>query len=149
MRSDLPFGRADGKNLGQIKLPLLPQYLVIQDRGTGTWYVVRHSEDGARVSITPEDEVLSQAEAWRNAKRYASGEEPVLGTNPRRRLIIRNGRLGYSDETLSNPVTDRNNAPLLTRRSTQRRVREIVEPDTPSVTATGVERLAHDTVMEP
>jgi hypothetical protein len=117
-------------NLGPVRIPPAPPMLVLTDRGDGTLWSVRFSTDVATVDdfghITIKD---STVECRRRACRtYAAGEEPFVGTNPLKRLYVRDGYLGM--EIIDNPetfVTDMDNAPLSAVKGWDRNPRVIVD----------------------
>lgn len=118
-----------GSGLGIMQLPLLPQYMVLVDRADGSLWTLTHSitppaSDGfGYISIT------SGKPDFDGYYFFDVGREPVLAVNPTVRIIIRDGYLGYTtDEPLRGIQTDRDQARIMTRRSTFDETREIIRP---------------------
>lgn len=99
-------------NMGKVRVPVLPQFMVLEDRADGTeWYL---SHDGGHTHFA----INSAAIPYSDVVRYAAYEGPVMGTNPTIRLLVRGGRLGYEVTPLQQGVTDLNNQRVLSSRLT-------------------------------
>src|SRR5262245_52254782 len=96
-------------DMGRIQIPPLPQNIILTDRADGTQWLLSHSDrtepssDGeghiaiiSNFHLTDSDYVI-----------YGAYDEPVLKEDPRVRLIVRGGRLGYDIEELPRMVQDR------------------------------------------
>ena len=117
-------------DFGGIRIPPLPQGTVFTDRDDGTLWLLSHTvtppaADGfGYITIT---DVIPNAVEHQVYEAYG---EPVLGTNPMVRLLIRGGYLGYEDYTLGQGITDRDNQRIMTRKGLTRVIREIIVPTT-------------------
>lgn len=89
-----------------------PGIVVLTDRDDGTLWRLVHDLDTIRVGISSYTIARWQQAAFRV---YPAGEEPVLSLNPTIRLIVRGGYLGYEVDALTAPVTDKDNALIMTR----------------------------------
>lgn len=116
-------------NMGRIRIPPTPPAMILTDRGTGTQYLVSFSTEVETVDgyghIIITDSLPNCAR--RPCTIYNAGEEPYIGTNPLKRLYIRDGRLGMEVIEMSKPVIDRDNAPLSAVKNWDRNPRVIVD----------------------
>jgi hypothetical protein len=90
----------------------LPSFIVMTDRDTGTLWRVHHDASYVLVGITNAPVPKLYLGMY---KQYGPYEGPIMGNNPRIRMLIRNGLLGYEVVDLGQGVTDQDNAPLNTR----------------------------------
>ena len=109
-------------DFGGIQPPVLPQYLILTDRDDGTLWYLSHSSDGLTFAIN--DGTISIP-----LKRiFASFDEPYAKSNPRMRVFVRGGRLGYEIRELPQGEQDRDTMRLLTRRADENVQRELISP---------------------
>lgn len=123
--------RFSGYDMGPIRIPPLPQYLVLTDRDDGTEWLVTYNttepsdDDLGYISIT--DEIPTTPDKTI----YAAYEEPFFRYDDGRltRLIIRGGYLGA--ETLTEEdVSDHENARLMVRKGLNNSLRELILSET-------------------
>lgn len=106
------------RGLGQPDWPPRPHYIILTDRADGTEWVLHHDTDHLHVGIT---DTLPGNASEGFIRRYAAGQEPYFGEQPRLRLIVRSGVLGYEyEDPLPEGISDRDLASLLTRRGNDR-----------------------------
>lgn len=100
-------------DFGGIALPVLPQHTVFTDRDDGTLWYLGHSSDGLRIS-------LNDATVSGEYKRvFAAYDEPFAENNPRIRIFVRGGRIGYEIIELEQGVTDKDTMRLVSRRGNE------------------------------
>src|SRR3990167_3608969 len=107
-------------DMGMIRIPALPQFIVMTDRADGKLWVLTHGSDGEHIAINDDLTVLDLGQRTWTSTTYGPNDGPYLPTNPGVRLIVRAGRLGYEFITQDQGVSDQDQARLLTRRRVQR-----------------------------
>lgn len=116
--------------MGRIRIPPLPQYMVLIDRDDDTRWMLTHTltpatSDGfGYFSITTP--VPRNVYDYMTFGKY---DGPILSTQPTVKLLVRGGYLGYEQETLPISITDRDNPRILSRRGVARESREIYIPN--------------------
>ena len=109
-------------DFGSIQLPVLPQYTIFTDRADGTLWYISHNSDGTRLAIN--DGTISVP-----LKRvFNAFDEPYAKNNPRMRVFIRGGRLGYEIIELPQGQQDRDTMRLISRRANENVQREVISP---------------------
>jgi hypothetical protein len=119
-------------NMGRVRVPPLPQTIAFFDRGgvefaAGTKWHLIHDETGTWVGITTDPPPKASPATTDYDSGSRSGPRPP--TEPRARLIVEDGRLGYDPEELRQGVTDKDQQRILTRVRFDRRTFEIVAPE--------------------
>lgn len=124
-------------DIGRIRIPPLPQYIVMTDRADGTrWLLTYNLSEGpdgdGRISIT--DMLPSTPDVLL----FGPYDGPYLdGTDqqgrPIIRLLIRSGRLGY-EQVMIQGITSIANVRILTRLGLSHIFREIIIPSSWNVT---------------
>ena len=99
---------------------------VLEDRADGTLWQLTHRQSDARFAIR-DDAVPAFFRG--QVRQYSAFDGPVMGFNPRVRLLIRDGRLGYEMVVLGQGITDRDNARILTRRGNEQYSLEVTDGD--------------------
>ena len=117
--------------LGTIQIPAMQSFTVIEDRDDGTLWVLSHRSSDDRFGITELTD-LSAALQLAASLRYEAFGEPIIGTNPTLRLIVRGGRLGVEVDTVDQGIQDQDQAQLLSREKNQRYALEVIEPTVPA-----------------
>ena len=107
-------------DIGAIRIPPLPQTIVLTDRATGTKYGLIHDSTGNFIGLDDAASVVTGEVVI-----YGAHDGPILSLRPTVRLLVRNGHLGYEDLPLPTGVTDRDNAPPLSRRGNESKLFEI------------------------
>lgn len=122
-------------DLGRIRIPPLPPYIIMTDRDTGTlwllsWNLTTASQDGkGYVSITdvipstPDKLVYGPYDGPYVQEQNAAQGSPVI------RLLIRGSRLGY-EMVSTQSLASIDNQPVLTRQGLVFSFREIIVPAT-------------------
>ena len=109
-------------DFGGIPLPVLPQYCIFTDRADGTLWYLSHSSDGLNIA-------LNDATIGVVPKRvFAANDEPYIGNNPRMRIFVRDGRIGYEIRELDQGEQDKDVMRLISRRANENVQREMVSP---------------------
>ncbi len=109
-------------DFGSIVLPVLPQYCIFTDRADGTLWYLSHSSDGTRIALN--DGTISVP-----LKRiFAAFDEPYTQNNPRMRVFVRSGRIGYELRALPQGEQDNDTMRLLSRRVNENVQREMISP---------------------
>lgn len=109
-------------DFGGIALPVLPQYCIFTDRADGTLWYLSHSSDGTRIA-------LNDATIGLVPKRvFAANDEPYIGNNPRMRIFVRGGRIGYEINELDQGEQDKDVMRLISRRANEDVQREMISP---------------------
>lgn len=120
-------------NLGRLRVAPLPQFIVMVDRGDGTEWVLSHAMHEGLIHVSIDSEGLERPaplEDRRDFHYYGPYDGPYIGSNPRVRLLIRDGYLGYDYPELPSGVSDRDQQLVTTRKGVQKRSHEIVVPTT-------------------
>ena len=116
-------------DLGRIRIPPLPVNIILTDRDDGTLWWLIHVTDPAGPDGYGYVAIESTIPTLTDKRIYAANEGPILPTEPRARLIIRGGYLGYEFETtLDTGITDRDQAPIHTRNGLKSETRRIIIP---------------------
>lgn len=122
------YTRGGYTNFGGIQIPPLPQNVVLTDRGTGTLWHLSFTTDPPAADglgyITINDSIPTQPDK----RVYPANEEPILDTQPRIQLFVRDGYLGMEVDDLPIMVTDRDQMPIHARVSLLRTGRRIIIP---------------------
>lgn len=92
-------------------LPILPKFIVFEDRDDGTLWLLTHSEDGSRIALTDDFSTLKQ-----DYTVIRDGDGYPLTDQPNFRVFVRGGRLGYEE----NPSFSVSGSPIYTRRKMNR-----------------------------
>ncbi len=109
-------------DFGGITIPFLPQYCIFTDRADGTLWYLSHNSDGTRIGIN--DGTISIP-----LKRiFAAFDEPFAKNDPRMRIFVRGGRIGYERRELPQGEQDNDTMRLLSRRVNENVQREIISP---------------------
>jgi hypothetical protein len=109
-------------DFGGIQPPILQQYLILTDRDDGTLWYLSHSSDGTRLALN--DGTISIP-----LKRvFAAFDEPFAKSNPRMRIFVRGGRLGYEIIELPQGEQDKDTMRLISRRADENVQRELISP---------------------
>lgn len=117
-------------DMGGIRIPPLPSGIVLTDREDGTLWLLSHNvtesspDDLGYISIT------TTIPSNMTTRTFDAFDEPFVGTDPRLRLLVRDGYLGFEIEDLPQGITDRDTARNLTRRAFAAETREIIKPST-------------------
>lgn len=91
----------------------LPNFFAMTDREDGNVWYLTHDADDERFAI---NDSLPAGRLKGAIQRYEPYHGPIIAENPRLRLLIRNGRIGYEVEVLPQGVSDRDQARITTRR---------------------------------
>ena len=109
-------------DFGGMVLPVLQQYCIFTDRDDGTLWYLSHSSDGLTLLLN--DGTISVP-----FKRvFAAFDEPFAMDNPRMRIFVRDGRLGYELRALPQSERDNDTMRLLSRRANENVQRELISP---------------------
>ena len=111
-----------GVFMGPVRVPPLPQYIVLTDRATGVQYTLIHDSTGTLIGIT--DDVTTKPDRIT----FGPSDGPWLPGDPTIRIIVRNAQLGYETVALPTGVADYDQARVLTRRALERKTLEIAIP---------------------
>lgn len=125
-------------DLGRVRIPPLPQIVVLEDRADGTLWALTHDSTGTYVGLT--DELPGTRKDF---FLYGAWQGPLVPSDHRLRLLVRDGHLGYEEVDHPVGVQDIDNARVLTRRTGATKF-EIVKP---AAWATG-DALAYETEPE-
>lgn len=115
-------------NLGPIRIPPLPQGIVLTDRDDGTLWllslnVVESSpDDNGHFSIT--DTIPSNMDT----RTFEANDEPYMAENSRVRILIRGGRIGYEIDEPPIGITDRDIGKLMARSGNSSHLAELILP---------------------
>ncbi len=109
-------------DFGSIQLPVLPQFVIFTDREDGTLWYLSHSSDGLNIALN--DGTINVP-----FKRvFAANDEPFIRNNPRMRIFVRGGRIGYEIIELEQGVTDKDTMRIISRRGNENVQREMIAP---------------------
>ena len=109
-------------DFGGIALPVVPQYCIFTDRADGTLWYIGHSSDGLTLT-------LNDATIGVTPKRiFAAGDEPYVPSDPRMRIFVRGGRIGYELRDMPQGEQDNDQMRMISRRASENVQREIVKP---------------------
>ena len=125
-------------DIGPPRVPPLPQYTILTDRADGTLWALVHNGDSFGIDDTVHIKRTDKVE-------FGAFHGPRLASNPKVRLLVRNGFLGYEDVTLPVGESELNTQRPLTRRGVDRKTFEVIEPSTSFVL--GRDALAYDEVV--
>ncbi len=109
-------------DLGPVQIPPFPVRIILTDRDDGTLWVLTHDADREHVVLSdvfPTDTLYTI---------YGPYDGPIVGTNPRIQLLVRDGRLGYEQDDNPPWLNDRDQARVLSRRAANTTYTEIVVP---------------------
>ena len=106
----------------------LPQVTVMIDRADGTLWALQHTLDPPTADGLGYVSISDVLPTWPDKLIYAAFDGPILSNDPRVRLLVRGGMLGYEIETLPGYFTDRDQARVTTRRGWANESREIILP---------------------
>ncbi len=112
-------------DLGRHQVPPLPRFTIFTDRDDGKLWALTHDSTFGFVGI---DDVVPTTATY--LKTFGPFEGPVLPTEPRVRLFVRGGALGYEVIAESPHVSDLEYGRVLTRRAQEGNVFEIIEGST-------------------
>jgi len=112
-------------DFGSTQLPVLPQYVIFTDRADGTLWYLSHSNVGPLgTCLSINDATISVP-----LKRvFAAFDEPYAARDPRIRIFIRGGRLGYEIRELPQGEQDRDTMRLISRRANENLQHELISP---------------------
>lgn len=113
-------------DMGPIRVPYLPLYIVMEDRDDGTLWALSHGADGEHWAINDE---LPPA-GGTDFKQYGPFDGPYIAGNSKIRLLIRGGRLGYEYNHDVEPRTGQSSGMVASRRYVQPLVNQIIVPST-------------------
>jgi len=109
-------------DFGGIALPVLPQYCIFTDRDDGTLWYISHSSDGLTIA-------LNDATIGVVPKRiFAANDEAYLASDPRMRIFVRGGRIGYELRAMPQGEQDNDQMRIISRRANENVQREMVKP---------------------
>ena len=109
-------------DFGGIALPVLPQHCIFTDRDDGTLWLLGHSSDGLRITLN--DATISVP----LNRTFAAFDEPYVPTDPKMRIFVRGGRLGYEMRDLPQGEQDNDQMRLVSRRANENTQREMIKP---------------------
>lgn len=111
-------------DLGKVRVPPLPQFIVMEDRTTATqWLLSREIDDGVdRVMLT---DTFNLSPYVGRVYFYGPNDGPYIATNPIIKLFVDNGILGYEEAELPRRL----NLSIMARKGVERRVLHIYAPD--------------------
>lgn len=110
-------------DFGGIDLPVLPQFCILTDRADGTLWFISHASNGLHLSI-------NDATVFNKPSRtFAAFDEPYVPQDPRMRIFVRGGRIGYEIRELPQGVGDRDQMRIVSNRPDDEVVKlEVIQP---------------------
>lgn len=114
-------GRKRLENVGQVVIPSFPPGAILTDRDDGVQWTLIHDSTVAFCGIR--NSTVNDLKKYRI---YSANHGPVFPTEPKIRLLVRGGILGYEVEEDDRPKLARNR--VFTSRNNARNSAEIREP---------------------
>lgn len=116
-------------DMGGIKIPPIPKPIILTDRADGTLWWLSFSTASPGPDGLGYVSLNSQIPTDPNRIIYDVNEGPIVGSNPRIRLIVRGGYLGYELFPAQRGITAGSQERVLAQKTgVQREYREIILP---------------------